>query len=253
MSGLWVLFQNECVLAWRRHRLVVLAMVFLLFGIEAPLMAKLTPQLLKSLGEGLTITLPKPTSVMAWQQFYKTMTQIGLFVLAIVQSASVSRELADGTLVILVAKGLSRNAVILAKYLMGLVQWGAAIMLAFGVSFAYTAYYFPDDLSPHPWLALWPLLWFGLLWQALVILGSTLSKSGFTGFLCGAGAYLGMTLLNLFKAVHRFNPVSLTNDNLAMLAGTKDFWSLGPAYGVTVGLAIICLVAAMAILQKRRL
>lgn len=253
MRGYWLMLQNELILAWRRYRLVVLALVFLLFGIEAPLVAKLTPALLKSIGQGMTITLPKPTSVMAWQQYYKNMTQIGLFVLAIVASGTVSRELNEGTLVILVAKGLRRNAVIMAKYTMALLQWVVALLLAFGVTYAYTAYYFPDELSPHPWLALWPLLWFGVLWLVIIILGSTLSKSGFTGFLLGAGVYLGLTLLNLFKAVHRFNPVSLTNDNLALLTGTKTFWSLAPAYTVTLAGAAACLVLAMLVLKKRRL
>lgn len=138
MRGYWLMLQNELILAWRRYRLVVLALVFLLFGIEAPLVAKLTPALLKSIGQGMTITLPEPTSVMAWQQYYKNMTQIGLFVLAIVASGTVSRELNEGTLVILVAKGLRRNAVIMAKYTMALLQWVVALVLAFGVTYAYT-------------------------------------------------------------------------------------------------------------------
>lgn len=132
---------------------------FLDFGILSPLFAKLTPELLKAtLGNQMAITLPKPTSVDSWTQFYKNITQMGIYIVAILFGGTVSQELAHGTLVNLVTKGLPRYAVVLAKFVVAYLQWVLAILLAFAVTFGYTWYYFPDNHSPHLWQGIVPVL-----------------------------------------------------------------------------------------------
>lgn len=246
-------FKLECRVALRRYRWLLLGLVFLLFGIEAPLVAKLTPVLVQSLGTDLRITMPAPTSVTAWQQYYKTATQIGALLLALASSGTVSRELAGGTLVNLVTKDLTRPTVIAVKYLIAVGEWLACMGLAALTSWGYTAYYFKDDQSAHPLAALMPLLLFGLLFMALTVFGSTLSKSGVVGFAVAAGTQLALTLVNLWAPAQRFNPVSLVSDNLAILQGQERLAHLVPAMVITVLAAGALVGAGIEVLKRKRL
>jgi len=59
-------------------------MIFIIFGITNPLIAKLMPEIVGSLvTDGVVITLPEPTAYDAWAQFFKNATQMGLFVMVI--------------------------------------------------------------------------------------------------------------------------------------------------------------------------
>ena len=59
MNAMTAFFKKELREAVATHKLTVLGLVFLLFGIMNPLMAKLLPDILGSvLPEGMTVTLP---------------------------------------------------------------------------------------------------------------------------------------------------------------------------------------------------
>jgi len=75
-------------------------MIFIIFGITNPLIAKLMPEIVGSLvTDGVVITLPEPTAYDAWAQFFKNATQMGLFVMVILFSGVLSSELSKGTLI----------------------------------------------------------------------------------------------------------------------------------------------------------
>lgn len=254
MSATVTFWHKEWLAAWRNYHILILAAVFVVFGIEAPLMAKLMPDLMKlALGNQLSINLPQPTSSDSWQQFYKNTTQIGVFLLSLVFSGTVSQEVSSGTLVNLVTKGLPRYAVIIAKYLVAVVQWITAIGGSFLITWGYTATYFSDDKSPHVWLAILPVLLFGLFFMAVVLLGSTLINSNYAGFLVAALVFAGLVLLNYVKAVKRWNPIALITDNLDLLSGTEKITHIMPACAVTVVAALMILCATVWAFNRKKL
>ncbi|MBK8434017.1 MAG: hypothetical protein IPL28_23205 [Chloroflexi bacterium] len=77
--------------------------------------------------EGVSITVPEPTAVDAYSQLFKNLTQMGMIVLLLVFGGMLSNEIARGTLLNMLTKGLSRHAVILAKYTVALLLWTAAL------------------------------------------------------------------------------------------------------------------------------
>lgn len=245
--------KKELMESWRHYRVMILGLVFLLFGIESPLIAKITPDLLKAVGGQLKFSLPNPTSIQAWQQFFKNMTQIGIYLLAAITSNTVSQEVSRGTLVNLISKGLPRYAIIIAKYVMAMLLWFGAILFSFLVTWVYTAYYFPDHYTPHVWLGVLPLLLFGFLFMAITIFGSTLTRSDFVGFFIAVGAAIFLTLLGFIKHFKRWNPISLVSDNMAITQGTEHFTRLIPAYAATLVLASIFIIWAVQVLNYKKL
>jgi len=129
----------------KTYKLFIMLMIFIIFGITNPLIAKLMPEIVGSLvTDGVVITLPEPTAYDAWAQFFKNATQMGLFVMVILFSGVLSSELSKGTLINLLTKGLSRTAVILSKYTCMVSVWTISISLCFGLTYGYTAYLFPQ-------------------------------------------------------------------------------------------------------------
>lgn len=254
MSAMWYFTKKEMLEAWRKHHFLIIGLIFMIIGIESPLIAKLTPDILRSsLRKGLLIQLPKPTSVDSWQQFYKNVTQMGIYVLAIIFSGLMSTEINQGTLVNLIAKGLPRFVVILAKFLVAYLQWFGAIIVAFFITWGYTAYYFPDNKSPHVILGLIPLLIFGLFFVALLIFGSTLALNNYVGFLIAAGSVIVLSIVNMWRLVKRYNPVALITDNLKIVQGTEKLTHIMPAMLLTVLLAGLFISLTIWLFNRKRL
>ena len=115
MNAAIIFTKKELLESWRTHRLLILTVVFLIFGILSPLIAKLMPELLKGGLGGIKVAVPKPTSLDAWTQYYKNISQMGIYVFALMLGGCVSQEIQQGTLVNLVTKGLPRWTVIVIK------------------------------------------------------------------------------------------------------------------------------------------
>ena len=90
-------FKKELTEALRTHKLTVLGLVFLLFGIMSPAAAKFLPQILASaMPEGMNFTLPEPSAMDSWAQFFKNVNQMGLIVVVILLSGMMANELSRG-------------------------------------------------------------------------------------------------------------------------------------------------------------
>lgn len=254
MKDVWFFFKKELLESWRTYRFMILAVVFLIFALMSPFIAKLTPEIMKmSFGDSLGIKLPKPTSVDSWTQFYKNIAQIGIFVVAIMFGGTMSQELSRGTLINLVTKGLSRWAVVAAKYLCLVVEWVVVVSSAFFVTWGYTVYFFPDSRSPHVVAGFLPLLLFGLFFLAVILFGSTLARNSYGGLLFTILVMAVLYLVNLFKDAQNYNPVSLIGDNMALVQGTKDLAKLSPGMAIAVVATGCLLGGAVAVLNKKKL
>ena len=90
---LLTLLKKDLMEQWRTKKILILIIIFLFVAISSPIIAKLTPELLKSISvPGLTINLPAPTYSDSLDQFIKNTSQIALLVLVFVVAGAVSDE-----------------------------------------------------------------------------------------------------------------------------------------------------------------
>lgn len=254
MRDIVIFTKKEWLEAWRTKKLLLILTVFVFFGILSPLIAILTPEILKSsLGDGVQISLPEPTSVDSWVQFYKNLTQIGIYLLAIFFSSSVSGEVKSGSLINLVTKGLSRSAIITSKFIMISLLSVAAILLSFGVTAAYTSVYFTDKASPHIFLALIPFLVFILYFSSIIVLGSTLFKSGYLSLLFSLLMIGLMYLLNIVESVRAYNPIMLIGENVSILEGLTELSEMNWAIVVSLFLSAACFCISIKVMDRKKL
>lgn len=252
MKGFYAFCQKEQLETRRTKKVWLLLVIFSLFGLMNPLVAKLTPDILKmSFGE--SVPIPTPTSLDSWTQFYKNISQIGIYLFAIIFSGIVSQEIAKGTLIPLTTKGLKRGTVILSKWVVLYVQWLLSILVCFGITYGYTLYYFPDQNSPHPWLAVAPFVIFGLFFSSVIVFTSVLANNQFEGLILTILVMVVGYLVNLFEAAKNWNPISLIGQNLAILQDKSVWFDLWPSLVLTSILAVILLLGAISIFKNKKI
>lgn len=96
----YVVFTKKEVLENVRIFKMLIFLIFFIFGMMSPLMAKLMPEILSQMPiEGVTIILSEPTASDSYMQFFKNITQMGMIILILVFSGTLTQELNRGTLI----------------------------------------------------------------------------------------------------------------------------------------------------------
>lgn len=176
MAALAASFRKELLELWRTGRLLVLAVVLLLFGFTSPLLAKFTPELIKMIPEGEQIAalIPVPTAQDAIGQYLKNLSQFGVILALLLAMGSVAQEKERGTAALMLVKPLPRWAFLAAKFAALALAYAGCLALAAAGAYYYTALLFePLDLSN--WVtANGLLLLFLLVYLAVTLLCSAL-------------------------------------------------------------------------------
>ncbi|ADU26898.1 ABC transporter permease subunit [Ethanoligenens harbinense] len=251
MRGFAAFARKELLEQIRSYKAPILLAVLFLFGMTSPLLAKLMPDLFKNLSiSGMTITIPTPTAADAWGQFFKNTGQMGLVVLLLIFGTALSQDIARGTLLIPLSKGLSRGAVVLAKYASSLLIWTAGYALSALTCVGYTQYLFSHFGPPHLFFALFCLWLFGAFLLALLLFTGAAAPGSYGGLLF-AVAIVGVLLaLDAFPKLQAGNPVSLASQSAALLTKTASLQNLWTAVWVTAVCTAACLGCGVLLLQK---
>ncbi len=240
--------KKEFTEGFRTYKIFILAMVYLLFGFMNPIVAKITPDLLKAvMPEGITISLPPPSAIDSWAQFFKNISQTGLVVVVIIFSGIMASEFDKGTLINLLTKGLSRSNVILAKFSAATVIWTLCYGLCFVVTDLYTAYFWRTDEISNLFLSVFGLWLFGVLLLSLIIFGGVLFKTVYGSLLLTGGTVVLMLLVNIAPKLQKFNPITISENNVVLLTGqtmSADFKSAVTDFKSAI---IVCSIAIIAL------
>ncbi len=207
IRGEWAVFaaavQKEFVQLWRTRRMLVAGAVFLVFGMGSPLIAKVIPDVFKSVAgmEQFAGLIPTPTAVDAMAQYIKNISQFGFVLALLLGMNTVSGEKERGVAPMILSKPMPRWAFLLAKF----AAQAGVFLLCFGLAGA-GAYYYTlvlfGPLEIGPYLLANALMWIWLLtFVALTLLGSVLGKS--TVSAGGIGLALSVAVM-LLSSIPRY-------------------------------------------------
>ncbi|HOP10189.1 MAG TPA: ABC transporter permease [Oscillospiraceae bacterium] len=245
--------KKELTESSRTHKLLILVIVFLLFGIMSPVTAKILPDIMSSvMPEDMILTLPTPTALDSWGQFFKNVSQMGLIVVVLVFGGIMAGEFSKGTLVNMLTKGLSRPVVILSKFTSAVLIWTAIYALCFGVAYAYTAYFWSMDNVSNLFLSTAGLWVYGVLLITELILGGILFKGNYGGLLFTFGLVAVTLLVSIAPTWNKYNPISCGNLNTGLLSGQVAPADFYPAMIVCGGLIALFLTAAILVFNKKQ-
>lgn len=256
MKTLLAFMKKEFTDQLRSGRLIILGLLFVMFGIMNPAIAKLTPWLLKTMADslaesGMLVTDVEVSAMDSWVQFYKNMP-MGLIAFVLLESSIFTKEYATGTLVLSLTKGLERYKVVVSKAVILTALWSVFYWLCFSITYGYNAYFWDNSLAKN--LVFSVVCWwlFGMLVIALTVLFSTVVKSN-TGVLLGTGGVVLIScLLGFLPKFSKYLPTFLTDGN-SLIYGLAEAKTYIPSLVITVVMSAFCFVAAVPFFNKKQL
>lgn len=256
--------KKEFLESARTGRLLILMLLFVLFGIMNPAIAKLTPWMVELLSDtmaenGFIITDIQVDAMASWVQFFKNIP-MALIAFVLICSDTFTKEYKSGTLLLVLTKGLARFKVVLGKGAMLFSLWTLGYWLCFAITYGYNAFYWDNSIAGNLFPA--ALIWwlFGTWTLCLVILFSALLRNNTEVTLCVGGTVLLSYLASLLPRVKPYAPTALMNA-ASLLSGMeentaesiKGIDSFQKAVIVTVILSVICVIVSIPVINKKHL
>jgi ABC-2 type transport system permease protein len=220
MAGLGPLLRKELLEQWRTLRLPVIATIFLLVGLSSPLLARFTPEILKSIaGDQFSITLPTPTAADAVDQLAKNLGQFGGLIAVLLAMGAVASEKERGTAALLLTKPGSRAAFLGGKLVAIGLTLAVSVAIATAGAWFYTLVLF-EALPVSGVAAGAALQWLTLMaWASITFVGSTLTRSSLAAAGLGIVAFIVVGILSVLPNVGRFLPTGLGGPGRALALG----------------------------------
>jgi ABC-2 type transport system permease protein len=244
---------KECKEQLKTFKGAVILIVLLLFGMTSPLLAKLTPEIIKMAGTGISIQIPTPTYLDAYAQFFKNIIQMALIVMILVFSGGVVNETSKGTAQIMLTKRLPRSSFILSKFLADVVVWTLSYAASVGLCICYTVYLFPTGKPSNLLLSLFCMWLFGVLTIATAILSSTIFNNyalAAVGSFCLWGL---ICLLSTIPRIQDYVPSALSSDNVGLISRGISPSTMGVPILTGFLLTALLLLIACLIFRRREL
>ena len=256
MKPLLAFMKKEYFETVRTGKLIILLLLFLLFGIMNPAIAKLTPWMVEMFSDGmaesgLLVTNIQVDAMTSWTQFFKNIP-IALIAFVLIFSDIFTKEYKSGTLLLVLTKGLSRYKVVLAKALLLLSLWTFGYWLCFIITYGYNAYFWDNTIANHLFfsVAIWWL--FGIWVICLIILFSSLLQNNTEVTLCSGGMVLLAYVMSILPKIKAYSPALLMDAN-PLLIGTKGIDTYIKAIIVTAALCIVCIAVSIPLINKKQL
>lgn len=248
------LLRKELLELLRTHKVIITFAVFAVAGLISPLVAKYTPLLLENIPDmppGFADMIPEPTTQDAIAQYVKNVSQFGVILVIVLTMGSLAGEKERGTAAMLLSKPVRPSAVIVAKWLAGILNILAGLSLAAICNFFYTYLLF-EPLNLGDYFLLNALMAIFLcLFLSLALLASTLAR---TQAMAAAGAFAGLALVLLLGAIPRVKeaaPGKLLNWGSALvLGGDASAWA---ALGLTLALISLCVLGASLYFEREEI
>lgn len=256
MKSLLAFIKKEFMEQLRTGKFLIVGMLFVLFGIMNPAVAKLTPWLLETMSDslaesGMSITVATVSAMDSWMQFFKNIP-MALIAFVLLESSIFTKEYQRGTLILSLTKGLRRYKIVVSKAVVLIVLWTAAYWLCFGITYGYNAYFWDNAVAKN--LGFSVLCWwlFGLWVMMLTLLFSVITKSNI-GALGGTGAVVFVSyLLGLLPKLSKYLPTTLA-DGDSLIYGVAEVKAYMWPLIITVITGVICFVISIPIFNRQEI
>ncbi|MCE5189141.1 MAG: ABC transporter permease subunit [Eubacteriales bacterium] len=222
MKQFLVFTKKEFLELFRTGKATVLLIVFSIFGILNPALAKLTPWMLNLMSEtlsdqGVTIGEIAVNALTAWTQYFKNLFMEYLLVLALF-SGIFAAEYQSGTLVNILTKGLPRWKAVMSKWLSVFASWSVCYWLTFGITAGYSAYFWDNAAVSHLGFGAFCAYLLGVWLLSLELTFASRFQSGMYALICTGAVYAAVFALGFLPACSAWLPARL-NDAFSLLTG----------------------------------
>ena len=254
MIQLMAFVKKEWTEVLRTGKFVMIAVLFILFGVMNPAIAKLTPWMMEAFseslkGSGLTVTEAKVDALTSWMQFYKNVP-VALIVFLLMFSGILAVEYQKGTLINMITKGLSRWKIVLSKSVVLLFLWSFGYWMCYGITYVYNAYFWDNSIAKDVGFAAFCVYMLGVWLIALMMLMSTLFSAGSAVAVGTGGVFFVLYLFSMLPDLKEYLPSYLMSAS-GLLSGAGEAGDYTTALLVAAVLAVIQLVVAILVFNRK--
>jgi ABC-2 type transport system permease protein len=253
MKQFLILAKKDFLELTRSKKFLILIIIFIFVAVASPILAKVTPLLLNSLGStpGLTIKMPEPTFMDAVDQFVKNISQIALIVLVFIVAGSVADEKNRRNLEILLSKPVSRTKFIFSKFASYLGLISVLFVLSAISFFFYTVSIFGSFSLVNFILLSLLLLLSVLMVLSITMLASTFVGNGLSAAGIGYGTYILIDIIfGLVKKITKYSPnYILSNYKDLITNGWNSNFAIPAIIAIVV--LILSLSTSIALFQRQ--
>lgn len=255
MNSMIAFTKKEFLEVVRTGKLIILLLVFVLFGIMNPAIAKLTPWMMDIFAEtmaesGMVLTKIQVDAMTSWAQFFKNIP-IVLIVFILMFSDIFTKEYKSGTLLLMLTKGLERHKVVLSKTVLLMSVWSLGYLLCFIITYSYNAYFWDNSIASHLFLATFLWWLFGIWVFCLLVFFSSLLQNNTGVLLCTGGIVLGVYLLSILPKAKTYVPTMLMN-TVSLLNNMKEIQIYTKAAVITIITGIVAVSASIFVMNKNK-
>ena len=251
--SVFVAYRKEWLELIRSHRLLVVAVVLVFFGLTSPLFAKFTPEIITLLpgGEEISKIIPTPTVWDAIAQYVKNLGQFGIILALLLTMGAIAQEKDKGTAAMMLVKPLPRGAFLAAKFI-ALGSMFAVALAAAGIACYYYTLLLFESMNLLHWLLLNLLLFVYVMdFVALTLFCSTITKSQAAAGGIALGLMIVLGLIGAIPGLGKYLPGELITWGVRLMQG--DLTASWTALGVSFGLIVVPLLAAWLIFERQEL
>lgn len=253
----WTAFtKKELAELSRTGKLQLLLLLFVLFGIMNPAIAKITPWLMDTMSEslaetGLTVTEAEITALTSWAQFYKNVPLMLIIFLLLFSGILVS-EYQKGTLINMITKGLPRWIIIVSKAFAMVFLWTLGYWLCYGITYGYNAWFWDNHVASHLAFSAFCLYLLGIWLISLLLLLSVLFQTTSAVLSASGGIFLLVYFAGLFPDAKPYLPGQLL-ESTELLNGLNTLSDYQSAIWITALFSAFNILGSVIFFNKKGL
>lgn len=246
------LWRLEWLRLVRTHRLVALLGVYAFFGLTTPLMARYMDEILKSLGDGVQLTMAEPNAADAIAMFASNVGQLGVLTVLVIAVPALGADPGGARTIFLRTRvHRDRDLVLPALAVNGLAAtaaWTCGLALA---------YYEAAVLFAPPDAGMILLGWlFGVVYHwflvALALLSTRLTRGTVGAIVLPVAVLLALGLAGAPRSVNAWMPTTLlgATGKLLRLGDPSQFVTTAL---VTLAATVLAVLAGIRLTRRREI
>ena len=247
--------RKELLQQWQTKRFLVVLAVFLLFGLGAPVISNMTPELIKAEpgGEELAKLLPPPSAADAVGTYIEFFGTFGYFLAILLGMNAIAGEKESGTAGLILSKPMPRWVFVLSKFTaQSLVYTAAFLVGTLALYYCTTILFGAMDAVILIKVNLLLLLWL-LIFCAAMLLASTLGRTVATAAGVGLGLLILIGLSSNIPHVGKWSPSGLMGWAMELLANPGSAAANHGALIAALALILVFLIGSMALFERQEI
>jgi len=212
----------------RTSKLWIFLAVFFIVGCISPLLAKYTPDLLRSIPNippEFASLVPVPSLKDSIDQYAKNIGQFGVLLVIVLTMNGIAQERERGTAAMLFSKPVKRGAFVMSKWLAGMATLTASVIIGSIACAVYTVILFGSLPFGKFLIFNLLLLLFLTVYLSVALLASALARSQGMAAAIAFGFLAVLLVLSSLPRIGNYGPAGLLNWGSTMLLGApKTQW-----------------------------